>query len=188
MLFCCLFFSSATSFDFGCCSLAQEMSFVDRYLLYFRQWLITHPLSAHLTFQPLFTLSSHENQLLAPPPFSGALRAPRPSAVCSFSVPCLLFSCLGFFAVQGVSLYRGLCWFIPGVAVGIHLFVHLLICWMSPKQVWSWRLAAQEPSCFLSVMWHRESLYGLGVQGVKALIPLGAFFLPSVAPGFQQNF
>jgi hypothetical protein len=32
------------SFDFECCSLAQEMSFVDRYLPYFRQQLITHPI------------------------------------------------------------------------------------------------------------------------------------------------
>jgi hypothetical protein len=38
----------------------------------------------------------------------------------------------------------------------------------------------QNPSCFLSVTWYREALYGLGVQGVEALIPLGAFFLTSV--------
>jgi hypothetical protein len=30
-------FNFAVLFDFGCCSLAQEMSFVDCYLLYFRQ-------------------------------------------------------------------------------------------------------------------------------------------------------
>jgi hypothetical protein len=45
-----------------------------------------------------------------------------------------------------------------------------------------------EPSCFLSVTWWGEALYGLRVQGVEVLIPLGAFFLPSVAPGSQQNF
>jgi hypothetical protein len=28
---------------------------------------------------------------------------------------------------------------------------HLLVCWLSPKQVWSQHLAACEPSCFLSV-------------------------------------
>jgi hypothetical protein len=33
----------AASFDFGWCSLAQEMSFVDHYLPYFRQWLISPP-------------------------------------------------------------------------------------------------------------------------------------------------
>jgi hypothetical protein len=36
-----LFFNFAELFDFGCCSLAQEMSFVDCCLLYFRQQLIT---------------------------------------------------------------------------------------------------------------------------------------------------
>jgi hypothetical protein len=41
-----------------------------------------------------------------------------PSAVCSFSVLCLLFSFL-FFCEVGVSLSRSLCWVIPGVVVGI---------------------------------------------------------------------
>jgi hypothetical protein len=41
---CWLFFNFAVSFDFGCCSLAQDMSFVDCYLPYFRQQLITWPL------------------------------------------------------------------------------------------------------------------------------------------------
>jgi hypothetical protein len=34
----------------------------------------------------------------------------------------------------------------------------------------------REPSCFLSVMWHAEGLYGLGVQGVGALLLLGVYF------------
>jgi hypothetical protein len=37
-------------FGFGCCSPVQEMSFVDHYLPYFRQWLITYLLSAFLPF------------------------------------------------------------------------------------------------------------------------------------------
>jgi hypothetical protein len=37
-------------------------------------------------------------------------------------------------------------------------------------------------------MLHGEALYGLGFQGVEALIPLGALFLPSVDPVSQQNF
>jgi hypothetical protein len=37
------------------------MSFVDSYLPYFRQWLITGPLLAFLPFQILFTESSHED-------------------------------------------------------------------------------------------------------------------------------
>jgi hypothetical protein len=62
------FFNFAVLFDFGYCSLAQEMSSVDRYLPYFRQWLITCPLSALLPFQPLFTESLCRNQILAPLP------------------------------------------------------------------------------------------------------------------------
>jgi hypothetical protein len=57
-----------------------------------------------------------------------------------------------FFAGQGVSLSRGLCWLIPGVAMGVPHVTYLLTCWSaSPKQVWSWHLAVQEPSCFLSL-------------------------------------
>jgi hypothetical protein len=59
---------------------------------------------------------------------------------------------------------------------------------MSPKQAWSLHLAMQKPSCFLSVMWCGEGSYGLGVQGIRLLILLGGFFLPSVAPASQQNF
>jgi hypothetical protein len=51
------------------------MSFVDRYLSSFRQQLITDLLSALLPFQPLFTESLNGDQLLASPPFSGALSA-----------------------------------------------------------------------------------------------------------------
>jgi hypothetical protein len=40
----CLFFKFVGQFDFGCYSLAQEMSFVICYLLCFRDWLINHPL------------------------------------------------------------------------------------------------------------------------------------------------
>jgi hypothetical protein len=89
----------------------------------------------------------------------------------------------------GVSLSGGLCWFIPGVAVGILHASYLLTCWSaSPKQVWSWHLAAWEPSCFLSITCCGEALYGLGVQGVGVLFLLGVFFLPSVAPESQQDF
>jgi hypothetical protein len=60
-----------------------------------------------------------------------------------------------------------------------------LVCWMSHKQVWNQHLAVWEPSCFLTVMWHGEALYGLGVQGVEVLIFLGDFFLPRVDPASQ---
>jgi hypothetical protein len=84
-----------------------------------------------------------------PSPFSSVLRAPRPLYCVSFSVPCLLFF---FFSPR---LSRGLCWFIPGVAVGIPGAASLLTCWpISPKHVRSWCLAVREPSWFLSVTWH----------------------------------
>jgi hypothetical protein len=83
----------------------------------------------------------------------------------------------------------GLCWFIPGVAMGVLHTAYLLTCWSaSPKQVRSWHLVVQEPSCFLSVMWYGETFHRLGVQGVEVLILLGALFLPSVAPVSQQDF
>jgi hypothetical protein len=82
------------SFDFGCCLLAQEMSFVDCYLPYFRQLLITRLLSALLPFQPLFTESSCGDQLLAPRPFSSALTAPRPLCCVLVFSSCLLFRVL----------------------------------------------------------------------------------------------
>jgi hypothetical protein len=68
------------------------------------------------------------------------------------------------------------------------LGAHLLLCQMSPKQVWSQLLVVQEPSCFLSVRWRGEALYGLGVQGVEVSILFVALFLPSVAPASQQDF
>jgi hypothetical protein len=52
VLFAVCFFNFAELFDFGCCSMAQEMSFVAYYLPYFRQWLITSMLSSFLPFQP----------------------------------------------------------------------------------------------------------------------------------------
>jgi hypothetical protein len=80
------------------------------------------------------------------------------------TLPCLLFSFV-FWGALEVSLSRGECWFIPGVAVGIPHAAYLLTCWSaSPKQVWIWHLAVREPSCFLSVMWCGEGLYRLGVQ------------------------
>jgi hypothetical protein len=173
-------FNFPMSFDFGCCSLAQEMSFVDHYLPYFMQQLITSSLLALLSFQSLFTESSRGDQLLVLPPSPVHSEHSAPSAACSFSVPCLLFRffCFVFcFCRARVRLSRRLCWFIPGVAVGISHAAYLLTYWSaSPMQVWRQHLAAWEPSCFLSVTWHGEDLYGLEVQGVKVLILLGGFF------------
>jgi hypothetical protein len=147
MLVCLLFFNFAMLFDFGYYSLAQEMSFVDCYLPYFRQHLFTCRLSALLPFQSLFTESLHGDKLLAPPLFSDALEHPALSAVCLFGS--LLITQFYFFCGVGVSLPRGLCCFISGVAVGILHATYLLNCWSAlPKQVWSWCLVAREPSCF----------------------------------------
>jgi hypothetical protein len=98
------------------------MRFLDCYLPYFSQWLITCPLSAHLPFQPLFTETLHAGQLLATPLFSSAHRAPHP--LCFMFIFSSLFTiqflfCFVLFAGQGVSLSKGLCWFIPGVTVGM---------------------------------------------------------------------
>jgi hypothetical protein len=78
VMVCWLFFNFAVLFDFVCCSLAQEMSFVDRYLPYFKQHLITLPLSAIMPFQPLFTEHLCRDQLLAPPTFCGVILAAPP--------------------------------------------------------------------------------------------------------------
>jgi hypothetical protein len=161
------------------------MSFVDRYLFYFRQQLIIHPLSALLPFQSLFTENSVGDKLLALPPFSGVLRAPGPLC-CVFLFSSLFI--IQFFLGGGleISLSRGYAGLFQGWLweYCLMLGAHLLVCWMSSKQVWSQCLEVWEPSC--NVAWRR--FYGLGVQVVQVSIFLGAFFLPSVAPAPQQDF
>jgi hypothetical protein len=57
---------------------------VDCYLPYFRQWLITLPLSALLPFQSLFTIeSSNRDQLLDSSLFSGMLSEFPPPLLCA---------------------------------------------------------------------------------------------------------
>jgi hypothetical protein len=60
------------------------------------------------------------------------------------------------------------------------LGAHLLVCRMSPKQVW------RQPSCFLSVMWRGEAFHILRVQDVKVLILPAALFLPNVAQCLRE--
>jgi hypothetical protein len=83
-------------------------------------------------------------------------------------------------SVQGAMLVypRGGC---GGTAC--RLFAHLLVC-ISQAGL---ELASgdTEVLLLLDVTWYGEAL---GVQGVEALIPFGAFFLPCVAPASQQNF
>jgi hypothetical protein len=113
---------------------------------------------------------------------------PTLSAACPFQF-LIYYSVLGFFCRAGVSVSRGLCCFIPGVALWIPCVTYLLTCWSaSPKQFWSQHLAAQEPSCFLSVVWHVEALWGLGVQGVRVLLILGGFFCQVWLQCFSKIF
>jgi hypothetical protein len=108
---------------------------------------------------------------LLPPPSLVCSEHPAPSAECPFQFLAYFSGFFFFFCGVGVSLPRGLCWFIPEVAVGIPHAAYLLTCESeSPKQVRSQHLSAREPSCFLSVTWHGEALYGLGVQGVRVWI------------------
>jgi hypothetical protein len=190
MLVCCLFFNFAVLFDFGCCSLAQKMSFVDCYWPCFKQQLITRLLLVLLPFQSLFTVSSCRDQFLGPLSFFSALSATPPPLLCvpfQFFVYCSVFCffvrwgsvCPGAYA----GLSQGWLW-----EYHMTLGAHLLVCGMSPKQVWSQRLVNLELSYFLSVMWHGEALYRLGVRCVTVMILLAAFFLPSAVLSSQQDF
>jgi hypothetical protein len=138
------------------------------YLSYFRQWLITNQLLALCLSSHFFVESSRGDYLLAPPPLSSALTAPHSSAVCYCSVPCLFsffFPCRAGISVC-LGCYAGLSqgWLVEYCMM---LVAHLLVCQMSPKQVWSQCLAAWGLSCFFSVMWCGEALYGLGFRMSK---------------------
>jgi hypothetical protein len=156
VMVCWLFFNFSVSFDFECCSLAQEMSYVDHYLPYFRQWFITCPLLALVTWLSSLCLLNvwMEISSLPFPPSLVCLQYSVPSAVCSFLVPCLLCSFFFFCRVGGQSVQR-LYWFIPRVAVQ-HL---VLTCWSArclPN-----RSGDAGALLFFSVIWHGEVSYGL---------------------------
>jgi hypothetical protein len=95
----------------------------------------------------------------------------------------------GFFSGVGVSLSRRLCWFIPGLAVGVPWAAYLLTCWSaSPKHVRSWCLAAWEPFLFLRISWCGEVMCGLRVWRCQSFASFWWFFLPGVSPVSQQDF
>jgi hypothetical protein len=107
----CLFFNFAGQFDFGCYSLAQEITFVICYLPCFREWLITWLLSTFLPFQCLFTDSSAEISSF-----------PLPLSLvhfqCSHPFCCMLDYSSWFivqFFVWGCQSAQGVFWFILGV-------------------------------------------------------------------------
>jgi hypothetical protein len=134
---------------------------VNHYVPYIRQL----PTVSHLLLQGLFTKSSHGQQLLDPsssllqwrrvlasyscrlcllkvhmelislslPSSPMHSEHPVPSAACPFQF--LIYYSV-FFCGMRVSLSRGLCWFIPGVAVVIMHATYFLTCLSaSPKQV-----------------------------------------------------
>jgi hypothetical protein len=139
---CCLFFNFAASFDFGC-SLAQEMNFVDCYLAYFKQQLITWVLSALLPFQNLFPESFLEGSSLPFPLFWCTYSTLPPLLCVSFQFLVYSVFCFSFLWGMGSvcsGAYAGLS---QGWLGEYHVMLgtHLLVCQMSPKQVWSWHLA-----------------------------------------------
>jgi hypothetical protein len=73
--------------------------------------------------------------------------------------------------------------------VGIPRATYLLTCWsMSPKQVWSRCLEVQEPSCFLSVMWHGEALYSLRGSGCQSFDSSWWFFSAKCGSSISAKF
>jgi hypothetical protein len=127
--------------------------------------------------QALFTESSHGDLLLALSPSLVCSEHLALFVACSFSS--LFIIQLVFLWGRGHSV-QGAIWFIPWVAVAVPHVAHLLTYWsVSPKQVWSQRLAVWEPCWFLSVMWHGEALCVLRVQGVGVL-PILVFFFSQV--------
>jgi hypothetical protein len=85
-----------------------------------------------------------------------------------FIIQLFFFFVFCFFCEAGFSLSRRLCWFIPGVAVGLlHATYLLTCCSASPKQFWSQCLTVWDPSVF-SVLCGVEKLYmgwGFKVSG-----------------------
>jgi hypothetical protein len=127
---------------------------VNCYLPYFRQWLICCQLLAIYFYRLcLLKVCMEDSSLLLLLSLVHS-KYPAPSAACPFQF--LVYYLVFFFLCgAGVILSRWLCLFIPGVAVGVLHATYLLTCWsVSPKQIWSWHLAVEEPSWFLCVMWH----------------------------------
>jgi hypothetical protein len=189
-MICWLFFNFSVLFDFGCCSLAQEISLVDCYLPNFRQWLITHPLSALLLFQPLYTLLKVHVEVSSLPhsPYPVSLQHSSPLLCVHFQ---FLVYCSGFFfcgaggqSVQGTLLVylRGGC--------GNTVWHLVLTCWSAeclPSRfgagVW-WQGSPPVSQCNVVC----RSFLQAEVRGDDILILLGALFMPRVAPASQQDF
>jgi hypothetical protein len=79
---------------------------------------------------------------------------------------------------KGVHLSRWLCWFIPGVAMGIPHNAYFLTFWSAGCFPSRFGSASGEVGALLFSQYNGvwRSLYQLGVQSVEVLILLGVFF------------
>jgi hypothetical protein len=57
-----------------------------------------------------------------------------------------------------------------------------------PKLSGCWRLAAQEPSWFLRLMWSENVMRGVGVWRIQSFASSSWFFLDAVSPASLQDF
>jgi hypothetical protein len=170
------------------------MSFVDCFLPYFKLQLITRLPSAPLLFQLLFTKSSHRYQLLAPPPFSSVLTAPHPLC-CVFLLSSLFIIQLVWFLFVYLFFlgWESVC---PGGYAGLSqgwLWEYRMGTWCSPLVCIS--QAGLEPASggagsllFSQCNVLRRSFVQAGGSGCRSFDSSWCFFLPGVAPAFQQDF
>jgi hypothetical protein len=127
----------------------------------------------------------------APSPLSRAQGTP-PSLLCVFFIFQLLVYysvCFFLFSLGGGQSVQGACWFVPGLSVGV-LRAAYLLTWLSasPKQVSSWRLAVQEHSWFLHLMWSGDAMCGLRVWRCQSFASSWWFFLPGISAASLQDF
>jgi hypothetical protein len=115
VMVCWLFFNFVVSFDFGCCSLAQEMSFVDCYLPYFRHLPTVSPsvFSAFIYYKFMWRSASWSSLLFH------CAYSTLPTLLMFVFSSLFIFSFVCFVCHAGSHSVQGLCWFILGLAVGI---------------------------------------------------------------------
>jgi hypothetical protein len=120
-----------------------------------------------------------------PLPCSSAFSTPRPLATCLFCCYCLSFICFSFFPGWGSVCPGGY----ADLSQGVLGAAYLLTWWSaSPKQVRSWRLAAQQPSWFLCLTWPGDTMRGLEVWRCQSFASSWWYFLPGGSPACLQEF
>jgi hypothetical protein len=153
------------------------MSFVHRYLLYFRSGY-SPTRCWPFCISSLCLLKVHVEISTLPLPPSPALTALHPLC-CVLVFTSLFIQFLLLIFLRGGAVYPGSR---AGLSQGllgkyhVTLCAFLFICQISPNLVWSWHLVAREPSCFLSVMWYGEALYRLGFRVSKFWFSLVFYF------------